>query len=72
MQQLQFALINTLINTTRIHKIQRQKIENVNEKIPDCSGFVATTVLDTKIKENDNEIPDLSGIVKKTDYDAKI
>ena len=42
------------------------------KKIPDVSGIVTTTVLNTKIKEVDNKIPELSDLVKKTSYDAKI
>ena len=41
-------------------------------KIPDTSGLVTTTVLNTKIGEVENKIPVVRGLVKKTDYDAKI
>ena len=53
----------------------KQKVEKKIEmliKIPDVSGLVITTVIDTKIKEVDNKISEPSRLVKKTDYDAKI
>ena len=40
--------------------------------IPDTSGLVTTTVLNTKICEVENKIPSVNGLVKKTDYDPKI
>ena len=49
----------------------REKIEDVDKKLPDVRSLV-TTVLNTKIKEVDNKIPDLRSLVKKTNYDAKI
>ena len=42
------------------------------KKIPDVSGLVTTTVLNTKIEEVVNIILDVSGLVMKTDYNAKI
>ena len=36
-----------------------KKIGHVDEKLPDVSGLVTTTVLNTKTKEIDNKIPDL-------------
>ena len=42
------------------------------KKIPDVSGLVTATVLDTKIKEIDNKIHDLSSLFNKTNYDTKI
>ena len=47
-------------------------IGNVAKKVPDISGLVTTTVLDTKIKDVDSKITDLSGLVKKAHYDGKI
>ena len=49
-----------------------KKIGDVDKKIPDTSGLVTTTVLNTNIKEVDSKIPDLRGLVKKTDYDTNI
>ena len=42
------------------------------KKIPDASGFVTTTVLNTKISENENKIPHTSNIVTTTALDTKI
>ena len=42
------------------------------KRIPDVSGLVTTTFLNTKVKEFDNKIRDFSGLLTKTDYDAKI
>ena len=45
----------------------------MDKKIPDVSGLLTTTVLNTKIIEVENKIHDVTGLVKKkTDYDAKI
>ena len=49
-----------------------QKLMKLRTKIPDTSGLVSTTVLNTQIGEVENKIPCVSGFVKKTDYDAKI
>ena len=49
-----------------------KKIGEVNRKIPDVSGLVTTTVLNTKVKEVNKKVSDLSSLVKKTDYDAKM
>ena len=45
---------------------------DVKKKVPDVSGLVTTTVLNTKISEIENEILNLSVLVKKIDQDAKI
>ena len=58
------------------------------KKVPNVSGLVTTTLLDTKIGEVENKIPntsglvtpaildtkngDVTGLVKKTDYNAKL
>ena len=47
-------------------------MEMLINKIPDISGLVTTTVLDTKFKVADNKIPDFSGLARKTDYGSKI
>ena len=47
-------------------------IDDVENKIPDISILVTTTVLNTKIGEAENKIPDFSGLVKRTDCDGKI
>ena len=36
------------------------------KKVPDTSGLVTTTVLNTKISEAENKIPDNSGLVTTT------
>ena len=40
--------------------------------MPDVSGLLTTTVLNTKISEVENKIPNVSGLVKKSDFHAKI
>ena len=47
-------------------------MEMLINKIPDISGLVTTTVLDTKFKVADDKIPDFSGLARKTDYGSKI
>ena len=47
-------------------------IGEAESKIPDTSGLVTTTFLNTKTEEVENKIPDNSGLVKKTDSIAKI
>ena len=37
------------------------------KKIPDVSGFMTTTVFNTKIEEVDHKIPYLSSLFQKTD-----
>ena len=46
-------------------------MEMLINKIPDISGLVTTTVLDTKFKVADNKIPDFSGLARKIDYAVK-
>ena len=41
------------------------KSSEVENKIPDNSGIVTTTVLNTKIGEVENKIPDLSALSRK-------
>ena len=48
------------------------KIGEVENKIPNVSGLVITTVIYTIIGEVDNKIPNVSGLVKKTVYNVKI
>ena len=56
------------------HKTDKQNLEkeigDIDKKVIDISGFMATTVLNTKIVKV--EKADVSELVKKTDYDAKI
>ena len=40
-----------------------KKVGDVENKIPDISGLVTTTVLNTKTGEVENKIPDTSGLV---------
>ena len=66
--------------TTLIHMNQyntdkqnlEKKIGDVNKKIPDASGLVTTTVLNTKISEVENKIPDTSSLVTITVLNTKI
>ena len=48
------------------------KISEVENKIPDVSGLVTTTLLNTKIGAVENKIPDVSGLAMTTDYNTKI
>ena len=41
-------------------------------KIPDTSGLVTTTVLNTKISEVENKIPNISSLVTTTVLSTKI
>ena len=49
-----------------------KKIGDVDKKIPEVSGVVTTTVLDTKIGEVENQIPDTGALVTTTVLDTKI
>ena len=51
--------------------MQRKKIEDVDNKIPEVSCLVSATVLDTKDREVDKKVPNISGLVRKIDYDSK-
>ena len=44
----------------------------VNKKLPDTSGLVTTTVLNTEISEVKNKIPDTRGLVTATVLNKKI
>ena len=65
--------------TTLIHINQyntdKQNLEktigDVDEKIPDVSGLVITTVLNAKIGEVENKIPDTGGLMTITVLDTK-
>ena len=46
-------------------------IGDVDEKIPDVSGLVITTVLNAKIGEVENKIPDTGGLMTTTVLDTK-
>ena len=41
-------------------------------KIPDVSGLMTTTVVNTKIGKVEKKIPNFSDLIKKADYNAKI
>lgn len=47
------------------------KIGETENKMPDTSSLVTTTVLNTRIGEAETKIPDDSGLVKERDYSAK-
>ena len=49
-----------------------KKIGDVDKKIPDASGLVTTTVLNTKISKVTNKIPDTSNSVTTNAFDIKI
>ena len=65
--------------TTLIHINQyntdKQNLEktvgDVDEKIPDVSGLVITTVLNAKIGEVENKLPDTGGLMTTTVLDTK-
>ena len=44
-----------------------KKVEDIDKKIPDKSGLVTTTVLNTKISEVENKFPNINCLVKKTE-----
>ena len=49
-----------------------KRIGDVDKKIPDVSGFVTATVLNTKISEVENKIPDTSSSASNsTDLNIK-
>ena len=49
-----------------------KRIGDVDKKIPDVSGFVTATVLNTKISELENKIPDTSSSASNsTDLNIK-
>ena len=66
--------------TTLSHKNQyntdkqnlEKKIGGVDKKIPDTSGLVTTTILNTKISEVENKIPDTSSLVTRIKIDILI
>ena len=49
-----------------------KKTGDVDKKIPDTSGLVTTTFLNTKISEVENKIPDKSGSVTTIVLNRKI
>ena len=61
----------TLIHINQ-HSTDKQNLEkefpDVDKEIPDFSGLVTATVLNTKISETENKIPYTKTLVKKTDY----
>ena len=50
--------------TTAVHSITPSELKN---KIPDTSGFITTSVLNTEIGEVENKIHGVSCLVNKTD-----
>ena len=61
------------INQYNIDKQSLQKtFEDVDKKVPEISGFVTSTVLNTKISYVKNKIPAVSDLVKKIDCHVKI
>ena len=64
----------TLIHINQ-HNTDKQNLEktigDVDEKIPDVSGLVITTVLNAKIGEVENKIPDTGGLMTITVLDTK-
>ena len=55
--------------TTAVHSITPSELKN---KIPDTSGLITTSVLNTKIGKVENKIHGVSYLVNKTDCNAKI
>ena len=79
MQQINKLLGDTKFNTLKTevnnqNKTDKQNLEkkigDTDKKVLNISGFMATTVLNTKIVKV--EKADVSELVKKTDYDTKI
>ena len=81
MQQITKFLEDTKFNTLKmevnnLNKTDKQNLEkkigDIDKKVLDISisGFMATTILNTKIVKV--EKANVSELVKKTDYDAKI
>ena len=61
------------INQYNIDKQSLQKtFEDVDKKVPEISGFVTSTVLNTKISYVKNKIPAVSDLVKKINCHVKI
>ena len=61
------ATTSIYINQYSTDKLNSEKkIEGVEKKIPDTSGLVTTTVLNTKIIEVENKISDTSSLVTAT------
>ena len=48
-----------------------KNIRDVDKKVPDVSGLVTTTVLNTKISEVENKIQDTSSLVITTFFNTK-
>ena len=44
------------------------KNTELEKKIPDVSGFLLTSVFNSKITEVENKVPYVSNLVTKTDY----
>ena len=61
---------STLIQSNHYNQITKiwrkhQKFGDVENKLPDISSLISTTILDRKIGEVENKISDISGLVKK-------
>ena len=48
------------------------KINKIDEKIPDVVGLVKKTDFNTKVTDIDSKLPDVSSLVNKTDYATEI
>ena len=67
------ATTSIYINQYSTDKLNSEKkIEGVEKKIPDTSGLVTTTVLNTKIIEVENKISDTSSLVTATVLNTNI
>ena len=60
------------INQYKAEKQSLLKKIDVDNNIPDVSGLVRTTVLNTKIGEVEKKIPDMSGLMITTVLKTKI
>ena len=49
-----------------------QRVENVENKIPDVSKLVTNTAFNTKIEDVKNKIPEFSSLVTNTAFNTKI
>ena len=48
------------------------KKTELEKKIPDVSGFLLTSVFNSKITEVENKVPDVSNLVTKTNYAEEV
>ena len=66
---------STLIHLNQ-YNTDKQNLEkktvDVDKKIPDVSGLVTTTILNTKFSKAEGKIPNTNGLVNTTAFNTKI